>query len=276
MWWRTLGKNVSSPAKEPSSDTERNDPPRPIGEHLSELRWRVIAIICTVAAATAAAWWQYALLLGIVERPLRQAAARLGIAATLQTFSPAEAFVFVMKIGVIAGLVFSSPMILYQLWAFVEPGLTRRERGVLMPVFVLGLFFFLAGAALAYFWVAPAALYYLSLVARNVGVLYNLRLSEYTEFLVDLMLAFGAAFELPLVMLGLSAGGIAAPSAFARPWRLVVVGAFVIGAILTPPDVISQIVMAAVLIGLYCLGIAFAKIGWKRSSRSALDKEPKK
>ena len=254
---------------------ERNDPPRPIEYHLIELRRRLIVIIATVAVTTGVSWWQYKWILETVERPLIlvNEQLKLGTAANLQTFSPAEAFIFVMKIGVLAGLILASPMIIYQLWMFLSPGLTKREKGILLPVFAMGLIFFLAGATLAYFWVMPAALYYLALVAKNINVLYNLRLAEYTGFFISVIVAFGAAFELPLVMLGLGASGIVAPSAFWRPWRYVVVGAFVLGAVLTPPDVVSQIIMAAVLIILYTLGVYFAKIGARYMGRSPGKKE---
>ena len=257
--------NERAPADENVPSGGNSDSPRPLAAHLAELRTRIVVSLVSTAIATAAAWWQYPLLFRLVKRPLEAAAMRLPVEPVLQAWAPLEPFMFVLKLGIVSGLVLASPVLLFETWMFLRPGLTAREKRVLAPIFALGLLFFIAGAAAAYFWVAPTALYYLASFAAKSGILYNLRLSEYTSFLINLLLAFGIAFELPLVMLGLSASGILAPTAFMRPIRYVIAGAFVIGALLTPPDVVTQIIMAVMLIALYFLGILFARIGYRAS-----------
>jgi len=257
--------NERAPADENVPSGGNSDSPRPLAAHLAELRTRIVVSLVSTAIATAAAWWQYPLLFRLVKRPLEAAAMRLPVEPVLQAWAPLEPFMFVLKLGIVSGLVLASPVLLFETWMFLRLGLTAREKRVLAPIFALGLLFFIAGAAAAYFWVAPTALYYLASFAAKSGILYNLRLSEYTSFLINLLLAFGIAFELPLVMLGLSASGILAPTAFMRPIRYVIAGAFVIGALLTPPDVVTQIIMAVMLIALYFLGILFARIGYRAS-----------
>ncbi|MBN1808852.1 MAG: twin-arginine translocase subunit TatC [Planctomycetes bacterium] len=245
-----------------------DDRPKPLGEHFTELRRRVLVAMGAVVAATLAAWWQYPLLDRAVRFPHERAFRRLGVEASLQTLSPTEVLVFILKIGVVTGLVLASPLIIYEAWSFVRPGLTRREKRVLAPVFLLGLFFFLTGAAVAYYWVVPTALFYLAHMGRNLEVMSNWTLTAYVNFLLAVLLSFGVAFELPLVMLGLGASGIVRPSAFLRPIRIVIVAAFVLGAILTPPDVTTQIIMALMLMALYFIGILFARIGHAWTGRT--------
>ena len=149
------------------------------------------------------------------------------------------------------------------------------ERGALVPIFWLGLLFFLAGAAVCYFWVLPTAITYLVQVTMWTGSALKTRLGEYASFVTGLLVAFGLAFEMPLVMLALARTGIVSPARMFAKWRHVTVGAFVVGAFLTPPDYVTCAMMAVCLIGLYALGLLFAYVSYPDdAARDAREEAP--
>lgn len=268
--------------KQPNGDTgSAEDLPRPLGEHFAELRRRVIISIAAVAVAAATCWACFDIVNAAVLRPLRLVRQRLAdrLAAPEEalvplrppTLRPTEGFMYVVKLGFAVGLLLASPIVLYQAWMFVAPGLMRRERRIVRPVFMFGALFFAAGAMMAYFWVVPAALYYLAWIDCRLGFVPTWRPAEYSSFLVNLLLVFGLAFELPLVMAAVGFAGLVQPRRLLRPIRYMIAAAFVLGAVLTPPDVASQLMMAVTLIALYALGVAFAHIGYRYSAHGRLD-----
>lgn len=278
---------TTTPPEKRSEDT-----PRPLGEHFGEMRRRLLISAGTVVLAAAVTWSQLDHVNRLVLRPLHQAGSRLVVKFGLPdredlathpnkpsilvmppTFKPTEGFVYAVKLGILVGILAATPIILFQIWAFVAPGLTRRERRIIRPVFLFGAFFFLAGAAMAYYWVVPTALYYLAWVDWWLGFHSMWRIAEYSAFLISLLLVFGLAFELPLVMCAIGFAGLIRPSAFLRPIRYVIAAAFVLGAVLTPPDVSTQIMMATTLIGLYFLGVGFAKVGYHYSEAGRREKQ---
>lgn len=176
----------------------------------------------------------------------------------LETQGPASGFLAVLKIGLWAGLILALPIVLSQVWAFVSPGLHANEQRAITPVFLLGTVFFVVGALIAYRFVVPMALDFLYTFNRSIQVGEINFVGPYVGFVISLMMAFGIAFEMPLVVLGLSHVGLVTPALLWRNARYAVLAAFIFGALLTPPDVISQLLLAGCLLALYLVSILFS------------------
>jgi sec-independent protein translocase protein TatC len=184
-----------------------------------------------------------------------------------------EGFSTWIQVSLFAGLVLAMPWVLYQVWAFVRPGLKKEERGAVVPLVLGGTALFLGGVAVAYYFVAPAALNFLFAMNRMFGIEQATRLPKYVKLMTTLMLGFGAGFQLPLVMLILSWIGIVEVGFFRSRRKYALVLAFVFGAFLTPPDAPSQVIMAACLLVLYELGIVLSAIVDRRRARLYPDDE---
>jgi sec-independent protein translocase protein TatC len=153
----------------------------------------------------------------------------------------------------------SIPVVLYQLWAFVAPALFKKEKRLARPLLFSSVFLFYAGCAFAYFVVFPLVFGFLNRVAPE-GVAVMTDISKYLDFVMTLFLAFGITFEVPIATIILVATGVTTPEKLAG-WRpYIVVGAFAIGMILTPPDVISQTLLALPMWVLFEIGIIFSRI----------------
>lgn len=239
-------------------------------EHLLELRSRILVCLGAMAVATLAAWIFWKRIGAIIVAPLHAYNASVGEEAKVEliTVGPMEAFLVVLKLGVWTGLVLSLPVIVWEVWRFVSPGLYRHERRALIPVMVLGTFFFAGGAYFAYRLILPIGLRYLIPFASEMGARPKLGLNLYWQFFVMIHLAFGIAFEAPLVILALAHLGVVTIRDLARQWRYAIVGAFVVGAVLTPPDVLTQVLMAGSLIGLYFLSMLLIVLtgAWRKAA----------
>ncbi len=223
-------------------------------DHLRELRRRLLSSLAVLVLFTIAAFVFHEHIFHLVTLPLKD----MGD-IQLQVLSPVEMFVTYLKLAALAAVFATMPWILVQIWLFVAPGLYKRERRWLAPFAILGSLFFIAGGAFAYFVVLPTA--FPQLAAMNPDeVLANYRVSEYVSFVILLLLAFGFVFELPLGMWILAVAGLVSPAAFSKGRGIFVVVATVVGALLTPPDPITQVMMAVPLILFFELGIIGAKI----------------
>ena len=171
---------------------------------------------------------------------------------------PGEGIMAFLKIAVTFGILLASPVVLYQVWAFVFPALTQQERKFALPLFLTIVFFFLVGAAFAYFIVLPVVVQFAASLFSDGGVRNLWSLDRYLGFLAGLILGFGVAFELPIVMAFLSRIGIINAQGFRERQRYAVMFIFVAAALLTPADVLSMLLMAIPLILLYQLGIFLA------------------
>ena len=230
-------------------------------------RARIIACLVLLVITCAAAWFFYEEIMAIIRGPLEDYNAGLdgAVGVKLQAIKITEPFVFILKLGMWGGLILASPFILSQIWAFVSPGLYSREKRALIPVFTVGVFFFAGGAYFCYRLVIPLAIAYLVRFGAKLGASVEPTLSSFLSFFVMLHVAFGLVFETPLVILALAMAGVVTARGLIRQWRYVCVGAFVIGAVLTPPDVITQAMMAGTIIVLYFVSVVLAWIfGRKR------------
>jgi sec-independent protein translocase protein TatC len=286
----------------PSSEgtTIVRDEPKTFIEHLAELRKRIVISAFATAAGTAISFVIRDRLFdfrrGLLTLPLRLrpsdilaaffgAISRAGVgssvldlfqlffrsrashADTIKLFSaaPLEKFMVIFKTSFAVGVLLAAPVILYQIWAFVMPALKQQEKRYLIPLFFIALFFFSIGAIFAFLVVAPTAMPVLAGLLPSIENQW--RLEYYFSFVIRIMLAFGVAFELPIVMGFIARIGIFDAVSFRRKRKIAVVLIFIASAALTPQDPFTMLLMAIPLMGLYELGIRFAVLVSERNAR---------
>jgi sec-independent protein translocase protein TatC len=177
-----------------------------------------------------------------------------------------------IKVAMMTAFLGALPVILYQVWAFIAPGLYAHEKKFIVPMVVASLFLFACGMAFAYFLVFPVVFGFIIGIAP-VGVAVMTDINKYLDFVITMFLAFGITFEVPIVVVALAYTGMVEIHQFKEARPYVIVGAFVIGAIFTPPDVVSQIMLAVPLWLLYELGVVVA--AWMlRHKSNAVEEEP--
>jgi len=248
---RPVARQGSRP--EPSAD--RDPSTMSFIEHLEELRSTLFFLLATAVVAGSGAWFVSA---WVLDRLVNPAVERVYYGA------PAEAFMIRIKVSVAIGLLVAMPILLGRLWGFVAPGLFRNERRLVVPVLVGASLLFYTGIAFAWFFVVPRMMaFFLGFGSARLAPLLNV--SEYFGFVAKFCLAFGLAFQLPLVLVMLSALGLVSPRRLWSQWRYGIVIIFILAAWLTPPDIVSQIMMGVPLVVLYLAALVVASIvGRKR------------
>ncbi len=237
----------------------------PFLQHLEELRKRLIYSGIAVLIATAICFFYSDKILYILVYPVHN------LIENLIFINPTEAFMAHLKSAFIAGILLSLPFTVYQLWKFVNPGLYQEERNVLKGATFWTVFLFLIGILFAYFLVVPIGIrFLLKFQEGSIPLQAQITLSSYLSFLIKLVTAFGLVFELPVVIYFLARLGIIDEKFLKRKRRLSIVFIFIISAILTPPDVFSQALLAMPLLLLYEFSIYVAKIAFKKSTRYKL------
>lgn len=216
-------------------------------DHLGELRGVLVSSLISLLGLSIAAWF--------FSGPIMDWLVAGVPVDHLMFVAPSEAFMTRMKLSFILGGLASFPYIGYRVWRFVSPGLFRRERSGIFPVAVASALLFYGGVAFAYFLVVPVIIQFMLGYATD-RIQPMLSVSAYFTTVSRLCLAFGLVFQLPIVILLLSFLGIVSPQLFLRQWRYAVVIIFVAAAIFTPPDPVSQVLMAVPLVVLY-IGSAF-------------------
>ncbi|HUS17350.1 MAG TPA: twin-arginine translocase subunit TatC [Chloroflexia bacterium] len=223
-------------------------------EHVRELRDRLIRTVLGVAATTALSFFFIDRLVGLFLNLLPQ-----GPNISVQVLQPAETFTAYFKVALTFGIVLAMPLIVYQLFRFIAPGLSGGERRWLLLSLPMITIFFLVGVVFCYTLVLPSALGFL-LNFGDVRIARNIRLSDFIGFVTTFMLAVGITFELPPVMFLLAKLGVVSPVRMRAVRRYVVVVAFIVAAIITPtPDPINQAIVAIPIYLLYELGLLFAR-----------------
>lgn len=246
-----------------------------IWEHLEELRRRIIKAAIGVATTTVVGWCFRQRLLAWLVTPYQHTwAARFHRPLVLQTLRPADAFMGYLELSITAGVVASAPVIFYQLWAFVSPGLYKKEKRLIIPFVLSSTTLFLSGVAFAYYVAFPFTFnYFLSLlgpVSEGVELTQVVTLEFFLDFATRFLLAFGAVFELPLFIAFLVLANIVTPKQLLRFGRWATVLAFAVGAVVTPgPEVTSQLAVSLALVGLYFLSIPLAYLLKPREDASA-------
>lgn len=229
----------------------------PLTEHLEELRWRVVKAVLAVAAGFGFSYLYSDRIFAILTAPIET----VGIGSGLSMIGTgvAEAFFTKLKVSFISGVFAASPVLFYQAWQFVSPGLHGHEKVYVVPFVVFATFFFFAGATFCYFTVFYVGYAFFIEQYQSIGIEPALRISEYLSFSSRLLLAFGITFELPVIAFFLARVGAIDHQTLIKPWRYAIIGIVVLAAVLTPgPDVASQMLLALPLMVLYCLSIVVA------------------
>src|SRR5215210_1620608 len=238
----------------------------PFLDHLEELRSRILRSLAAVVLGCGLGLWlvQQFQLVTLLKEPI----APYLTDGKLVVTSPTEPVMIVLKLGLLVGLVLASPVILWQTWAFLAPALYRREKRALVPSLFVGLILFLTGAALAYRFVVPQALRVL-FSFQSEAIAPFITYDAYFSFVLQVTLALGLSFELPLVIIILSWLGVVGPAELNQFRRYAIVLAFIAGAVLSPgADVFSMVMMTLPLLLLYEVGFAGSLI-LRRRRRSA-------
>jgi sec-independent protein translocase protein TatC len=234
------------------------DRPQTVVEHLGELRRRVVYMLLSVAVASGAA---YAFIDEIISF-----ITKTGGIQNLVFISPTEAFFVTVKLSILVGIVGAMPFILYQVWRYVGVALKKKERKYLIYFGPLSYVLFLMGATFAFRGVLPLGIkFLLSFSRENITPLITL--NSYVGFLGKMITAFGLMFELPLVILLLSKLGIVTPEVLKKGRKYAIVAIFVMAAVLTPPDVVSQIMLAAPVLLMYEIGVWICVVVTKKRVR---------
>src|SRR5256886_958766 len=236
----------------------------PFLDHLEELRWRILWSLLAIVLATVAGWFlvERADIIGLLIRPIKP----LLPDGKLKFTHPTEPFFITLKFAFVLGLVLSSPVVIYQAWAFLAPALYPREKRLIVPALSAGVVLFLGGATIAYLWVLPRALRVLFAFQQNVFDPI-ITAEGYFGFAAQIMIGFGVVTELPLVVVILAALGLVTPQLLARNRRYAIALSAVAAALLTPPDAVSMLIMMVPLLLLYEVSIVCAWIVTKRRGR---------
>ena len=244
-----------------------DDTKAPLLEHLIELRRRLLWSLAALIAAFAICFYFAKPIFAVLVQPLLQAGQ--GRLIFTDIF---EAFFVEVKVALFAALLVCFPVFAIQIWKFVAPGLYAREKKALLPFLLLTQVFFGAGVAFAYFAAMPWALHFLLSFEGEVGGVQQEALpgvGNYLSFSTRFLFGFGIAFLLPILLMILERAGIVSRQQLVRSRRYAIVGAAVVSAVLTPPDVVSQLMLLVPLYALYELAILSIRITHWRSAKRA-------
>ena len=225
-------------------------------DHLEELRVRLTRSLLAALVGFLCCYGFFEYLFGLLMQSLVQV---LPSGSTLIFTSLPEGFFTYIKVAFLAGLFLVSPYVFYQIWGFIAPGLYAEEKKYMLLLAILSAFFFIGGALFGYFVVFPFGFqFFIGFATDVIQPMPTLR--EYFAFSTKLLFAFGLIFELPLFIFFLARMGLVTAEKLRAVRKYFVFTAFIVAAILTPPDVVSQVLMAVPLIFLYELGILVARI----------------
>jgi sec-independent protein translocase protein TatC len=223
-------------------------------DHLKELRNRLIIVVVVFVLATVIS---FNFCDEIVDILISNAKA---LDYTLVYLAPGELFMEYVRLSVICGIVISSPVILHQIWGFIRPGLEKHENRLVFFSLVAGLFFFLCGTAFSYFVAVPMLLVFFAGVDQSQAISATISVQNYLAFILSTLLSFGIVFELPVIISLLTGLGLLKPEWLVKSRRVVIVIIFIIGAIITPPDVVSQLLVSIPMMILFEFSVIMSRI----------------
>ena len=238
----------------------------PLTDHLAELRGRLFRCVLAWVIGAAAAWSFSEQIFGLLLAPAVEALG--GGERPLQAIAPTEIFFTYLKCALLAGFVFALPVLLWQAWSFVAPGLYATEKNAVVPFVAVSTLLFIGGAVFGYTMVFPLMFDFLTgFDSELVQSAWTMR--EVFALTTRLFLAFGVAFELPVLVFFLVLAGVVDAPTMLRGTPYAVLAVFVTAALLTPPDWVSQIFLAIPMVGLYLLGVGGAWLFDRRRRRQA-------
>ena len=247
------------------SETEINDQPLPLVAHLTELRDRLLRALLSVLIVFICLFPFANEIYAFVSEPLRDL---LPEGATMIATEVASPFLTPFKLTLVAAIFIAIPYILFQVWSFVAPGMYKHEKRFAIPLLVSSVLLFYAGAAFAYFVVFPLIFAFFTSVGPE-GITIMTDINSYLNFVLKLFFAFGIAFEIPIAAVLLIWAGITTPEDLARKRPYIIVGCFVFGMLLTPPDVISQSLLAVPMWILFEFGVFFGRFMQRKKDEQA-------
>ena len=226
-------------------------------EHLEELRRRIIYSFLYIVAGFSICWWFHEQIFSLMQKPIVQALANHGMDTKLVYLNPTDAFNMYLKVAFLAGVFVASPFVLYQVWAFISPGLYRHERRYVLPFMFSTVGLFLAGGYFGYKMVFPAALDFL--IGWSSQFKPMVTIGEYTDLFLTIIAGLGIVFEMPILVFFLSLMGILTAGWMWRNLRYSILVIFIIAAVITPTtDIMNMCIFAAPMIVLYLGSIAIA------------------
>ena len=229
---------------------------QPLMTHLLELRNRLLKIFVAVLVVFVILFPFSESLYLYISEPLR---ALLPSASTMIATEVTSPFLTPFKLALVSAMFISMPYILYQLWAFVAPALYQQEKKIVVPLFCASVILFYAGMAFAYYLVFPIVfMFFTSVAPEGISVMPDIR--AYLDFVLKLFMAFGLSFQIPIAVVILSWLGTVNPDNLAKKRPYVFVLCFVVGMLLTPPDIISQVLLAVPMWLLFEVGILFGRL----------------
>ena len=242
------------------SENPEHDQPMPLVSHLTELRTRLLRCVAVIFLIFAGLFSFAQQIYTLVSAPLRE---HLPANATMIATDVASPFLTPFKLTMIVALFLAIPFILQQIWGFIAPGLYRHEKRIAIPLLVSSIFLFYAGMAFAYFLVFPLIFgFFASATPEGVSMMTDI--ASYLDFVMTLFFAFGVAFEIPVAVVLLVWIGVVDVKYLKKIRPYVIIGCFVVGMILTPPDIFSQTLLAVPMWMLFEIGILFSGLISKR------------
>ena len=239
-----------------ASTATSDDQNQPLFQHLLELRARIIRSTIAIFIVFAGLFYFSSDIYEFISQPLR---VYLPEGTSMIATDVASPFLAPFKLTLVLSLFIAIPYILHQIWAFISPGLYRHEKRLAVPLLVASVVLFYSGMAFAYFVVFPLVFgFFTSIGPDSVAVMTDI--NSYLNFILKLFFAFGLAFEIPVATVLLIWSGVSDVDSLAKKRPYIIVGCFVLGMLLTPPDVISQTLLAAPMWLLFEVGILFARL----------------
>jgi len=258
--------NTNNEEKQSQQKKEKNDQHEkvmPFLDHLEEFRQRLLKCIFAIMLFSVASYFFSKQIMKILLRPYPKEEKLIFLA-------PTEGFITYIKISVFVGIIISLPVIFYQLWKFVAPGLYKKERKYIPMIVFFSTLFFLTGALFCYFIIIPYGLNFL-LGFSTDQLEPNIQIKEYLKFVTLLIMVFGIIFELPLLSYFLTKMELITPEFMRSKRRYGIVAIFILAAVLTPPDIVTQLFLAGPLIILYEISIWVSKVVMLRKAKKTND-----
>lgn len=249
------------------SEPESVDQPLPLVTHLTELRDKLLRALLAILVMFICLFPFANDIYAFVSEPLRSI---LPPGASMIATEVASPFFTPFKLSLVAAVFLAMPYVLYQVWSFIAPGMYRHEKRLAIPLLASSVLLFYAGAAFAYYAVFPLIFTFFTSVAPD-DITIMTDINSYLDFVLKLFFAFGLAFEIPIAAILMIWAGITTPEALAKKRPYIIVGCFIFGMLLTPPDIISQSMLAIPMWLLFEVGVYCGRLMQRRSAGQSND-----